>query len=79
MLVSPILLQENVSLKVLLLSMNGFSNRGAEALAQALEVNRTLEEVDITYNRIYDGGAVKLAQAIHKNEVLKYLYVSEPK
>ena len=41
-------LKANQMLKVLNLSYNGFGNEGAMALADALKVNSTLTELDIT-------------------------------
>ena len=39
--------QENVSLKVLDLAWNGFSNDGALAIGEALKENSTLIELDL--------------------------------
>lgn len=41
--------QENISLKVLNLAWNGFGNDGALAIGEALKVNFTLRELDLTY------------------------------
>ena len=41
------LYQNNQTLKVLNLSYNGLANEGAVAIADALKVNSTLEELDI--------------------------------
>ena len=41
--------QENVYLKILNLSWNGFGDDGCYAISEALKVNTTLEELDLTY------------------------------
>lgn len=41
------LYQNNQTLKVLNLAYNGLANEGAVAIADALKVNSTLEELDI--------------------------------
>lgn len=46
---SCFILQENISLKVLNLAWNGFGNDGALAIGEALKVNSTLRELDLTY------------------------------
>ena len=41
-------LQENFTLKILNLAWNGFGNDGALAMGEALKVNSTLRELDLT-------------------------------
>lgn len=41
--------QENVFLRILDLSFNGFGKEGASALGQALKENNVLEELNIRY------------------------------
>ena len=40
--------QENTYLKILNLSWNGFGDDGCYAISEALKVNTTLEELDLT-------------------------------
>ena len=42
--------QENNYLKILNLSWNGFGDDGSFAMGEALKVNTTLEELDLTYD-----------------------------
>ena len=44
----PLYKQENVYLKILNLSWNGFGDDGCYAISEALKVNTTLEELDLT-------------------------------
>jgi len=44
-----VVMQANQMLKVVNLSSNGFSNDGVAALADALKINSSLIELDITY------------------------------
>ena len=55
--------------------MNGLSNSGAQALAEALLVNNVLAEVDVTCNRIFDEGAAHIARALCSNDTLRTLRV----
>ena len=41
-------LQENITIKSLNLAWNGFGNDGALAMGEALKVNSTLKELDLT-------------------------------
>ena len=47
-----VVIQANQMLKVVSLSSNGFSNDGVAALADALKINSSLIELDITYVQI---------------------------
>ena len=49
MTVNLLLVQANQMLKVVNLSSNGFSNDGVTAIADALKINSSLLELDITY------------------------------
>ena len=53
------------------------SDDGAVALAQALQHNSTLLQVDLSENSISDDGAVALAQALRHNSTLKELHLSK--
>jgi len=64
-----------VGLKFLNLRMNGFSMEGAQAMASALTVNRTLMELDLSANRIPLQGIVSISKGINTNEVLVSLKV----
>jgi len=45
-------------------------DKGAIALAKALEINTTIEEIRTSNNQIGDEGALELAQRLLKNESL---------
>ena len=45
---SSCFLQENFTIKSLNLAWNGFGNDGALAMGEALKVNSTLKEIDLT-------------------------------
>ena len=64
-----------MTLKTLNVAYNGFALRGATALAEALEMNDVLLDLDLTCNRIFDGGAARLAKALATNETLQCLRV----
>jgi len=57
--------------------MGGLGKPGAEALSLALKNNRTLLELDISYNRIPMEGAHSIAAGLKVNDVLKRLKVSK--
>ena len=46
---------------------------GANSIADALKVNRTLEHLDISCNSIGDTGFVHIAEALKSNRALKGL------
>jgi len=68
-------LQENIRLRVLDLSWNGFGEKGGIAIAEALLVNSTLAELNLSANRLNDSVATKFAKVIAVNEVLEILKV----
>eukprot|EP00744_Colponema_vietnamica_P012813 GILI01017971.1.p1 GENE.GILI01017971.1~~GILI01017971.1.p1 ORF type:complete len:391 (+),score=122.70 GILI01017971.1:75-1247(+) len=55
------------------LASNRVADRGCKAIAQALRLNRTLQELDLTNNSIGDKGLVALADALHSNNTLQTL------
>ena len=54
---------------------SGISDLVAESLARALEVNITLEELNIIDNNISDNGIGHIAKSLQKNKTLKLLNV----
>ena len=69
-------LQENVGLKTLNVSFNGFGHEGTCAMAQALAHNTTLHDLDMSKNRITDIGVIMLTKQLKHNEGLRILRVS---
>lgn len=55
--------------------MNGLGLAGAEAMGKALKVNRTLLDLDISFNRIPEEGAGHMAVGLQVNDVLQSLKV----
>ena len=47
------------------------SDEGVESLARALAVNKSLQELDISYNKIGDNGIAHIATALQKNTTLE--------
>lgn len=68
--------QENLSIKRLNLSWNGFGNEGALAMAEALKFNSTLQWLDMSNNRVTNEGAFMLAKGVEINDSIKVLKVS---
>ena len=68
-------LQKNTTLKTLKFARCGLSDLVAESLARAMEVNSSLEELNIIDNNICDNGIVDLAESLQKNTTLKVLHV----
>lgn len=68
--------QENLSIKQLDLSWNGFGNEGALAMAETLKFNGTLLELDMSNNRITNEGAAVMSKGLEVNDSLKLLKVS---
>lgn len=62
-------------LTTLKLAFNGFADKGSTALAEALEVNAVLLDLDLTCNRISDTGLARIAKALLINETLRCLRV----
>ena len=70
-----ILFQENVGLKTLNVSFNGFGTEGTCAMGQALATNRTLQHLDMSKNRITDIDLTLLTKQLKHNEGLLSLRV----
>jgi Ran GTPase-activating protein (RanGAP) involved in mRNA processing and transport len=68
--------QENIGLKHLDVSMNGFGIEGAQAIAEAIKINRTLLELDISRNRIPEAAGSVLGQSLKVNETMKVFKVN---
>ena len=71
-----VLCQVNGTLKILTLTMNGLSSKGARSLGDALLTNCTLAHLDVSANRIHDDGAIALARGLAHNDTLETLVVS---
>ena len=56
-------------------AMNGLGSEGAEAMGKALKVNRTLLQLDLSFNRIPQIGAGYLAVGLQTNDTLQGLKV----
>lgn len=69
------LLKDNVGLKAINLSMIGLGKPGSEAIGEALKVNRSLLELDISLNRINLQGARAIASGLADNDTLEMLKV----
>ena len=67
--------QENLSIKRLDVSWNGFGNEGSLAMAEALKFNSTLQWLDMSNNRIADEGALLISKGLEVNDSLKILKV----
>ncbi|CAF1450791.1 unnamed protein product, partial [Didymodactylos carnosus] len=63
----------NNTLTKLDLGVNRISEKGGEALAEALKVNNTLTQLDLGYNEITDRGGEALAEALKVNNTLTKL------
>lgn len=55
--------------------MAGLAKAGSEAMMKALKHNRTLRDLDISFNRIPVEGAAFLANGLKENDVLQCLKV----
>ena len=58
--------KNNYPLKILNLSKNLLDHRSAKIIGDALTVNKTLEELDISYNQIGDWGVAMVVLPIAK-------------
>ena len=67
----------NTSLKYLRLGYNGLCFEGLDALAESLETNETLLELDLTCTRVNDLGLTRLTKALTTNRTLTHLRVSQ--
>lgn len=68
-------LQENLSIKKLLLAQNGFGRVEAEALGQAMKSNATIEVLDLSHNYIDDEATARLCQGLAHNNTLRVIKV----
>ena len=68
-------LQTN-TMKTLDISDCSISDEGAESLASALAVNRSLLELNISFNKIGDNGIAHIATVLQKNTTLRTLAIS---
>ena len=59
-----------MGLKYLNASMNGFAVEGAKALGEALQENKYLLDLDISYCRIPIEGAPHIASGLQYNDTL---------
>ena len=57
--------------------MNGLGQDGAECMGKALKTNRTLLQLDISFNRIPERGAGFIAVGLQTNDVLQGIKVSQ--
>ena len=67
--------QDNIGMKVLNVSWNGFGEEGAIAMGTALKTC-TLVELDMTNNRIGAEGFVTMIKSLKNNDDLRKLIVS---
>lgn len=70
-------LQRNKALQRLNLSWNGFGFEGCVALAEMLESNNILTELDLTNNRIHPPALIALIRGLAQNKTLRSLNVSK--
>ena len=59
-----------------LLKIRNMPDKGAESLARALTVNRSLQELNVSYNEIGDKGIAHIATALRTNNTLQALTIS---
>lgn len=67
--------QENVGLKKLNVSFNGFGTEGTAYMGQALATNSTLIELDMSKNRITNIDLKILTKQMAQNDTLQILRV----
>lgn len=67
--------QRNPVLHTVNLAYNGLAIPGAIAIADALNQNENLTDLDLTCNRIFDEGAMEIGKALLTNETLRKLRV----
>lgn len=60
------------------LEMNGFGPAGGKMLADCIQQNAALEELNISANRLNTRNAFAIAQALLSNDSLRVLRVSDP-
>ena len=70
-------LKRNRGLKSLNISDCGIDDQGVKSIASALEMNGSLEELDLSRNRaVTDIGLMALGESLRRNRGLKTLYIS---
>ncbi len=67
--------KENVRLKKINLSFNGFDTDGGKALAEVIKYNSSLQELNISNTRLTAECAASIANSLQINESLKILIV----
>ena len=72
---SAVIARQKKKLKTFNSSSSGISDSVAESIARALEVNSSLEELNIIDDNISDNGLVHIAKSLQKNNTLKVLHV----
>ena len=70
-------LQENVRMKTFSMAMAGIEVPGAVAIGKAIRLNRTLQELDISFCRIPVEGEPYISSGLAENDVLQVLKVGE--
>ena len=55
---------------------NEITSEGAKLIAEAIKVNKTLQELDISHNNISDDGAAAISDALKSNNLLQILNMS---
>ncbi|CAF1559186.1 unnamed protein product, partial [Didymodactylos carnosus] len=55
---------------------NNISNEGATSIADALKVNKTLRQLDVSHNNISNEGATSIADALKINTTLTWMSIS---
>ena len=53
------------------MSHNKITSEGAKLIAEAIKVNKTLQELDISSNNISDDGAAAISDALKTNNSLQ--------
>uniref|UniRef100_A0A667YX35 Leucine rich repeat containing 74B n=1 Tax=Myripristis murdjan TaxID=586833 RepID=A0A667YX35_9TELE len=66
---------DNLFLRTLDVSCNGFGKEGAIALGEALKENSTLEELNVSNNQIPPEGAIRFAMGLRVNKTIKSLNI----
>ena len=71
-------LKKNSSLEKLNLSKNEIkiTNEGAKMIAEALQLNTTLKQLDLSINKIFDDGATAISNVLKSNITLQELNIS---
>lgn len=67
--------QENTTLEIFDISMNGFGSYGAACLGAAIRLNKSLIYLDISNNRICIEGAARFGKLFSHNTTLQTLKV----